>query len=123
MLSSYAETRFPSQNQYHADWYVSKNVPEDLLPCLQGNPKSTLSLFLDYPENEGSRLLQNSLPINNLHGIISQEKRILKYIPYQLRYFWNLSTALYTRTNVSTTGSVPVLSTCKTIRRHLPRLM
>jgi hypothetical protein len=68
---------------------------------------------LDYPEKGGSKCPQNSLPINNLHAIISDEKRILKYIPYQLRYFWNLSTALYNRINVSKTGSVPVMSTQK----------
>ena len=123
MLSSYAEPRFLSQNQHHADRYVSKNVPEDLLTCLQGSPKSNLSLFLDYLENWGSELLQNSPPINSLHGIISEEKRILKYILYQLRYFWNFSTALYTRINVSTAGSVPVLSSSKTMRRPLPRLI
>jgi hypothetical protein len=96
VLSSYAKPRFPSQNHHHADWYVSKSVPEDLLPCLQGSPKSNLSLFLDYPEKVGSKLLQKSLPINTLHSIISKEKRILKYFPYQLKYFWNLSTASYT---------------------------
>jgi len=93
------------------------------VPSFQGSPKSNPSLYLDYPENGGSKLLQNSLPINNLHGIISEEKRILKYNLYQLRYFWNLSTALHTRINISTNGSFPVLSSGKMMRRHLPRLM
>jgi hypothetical protein len=48
------------------------------------------------------------IPINNLHGIIS-ENGILNFIPYRLRYFWNLSIASHTSMNISETGSVPVI--------------
>ena len=93
---------------HHADSCTSRNVSEDLLPRLQGSPKSHLSLFLDYTENGGSKLLQNgnSYKQSTWHYIREWN---LKIHSLPIRYFWNLSIASHTSMNISETGSVPVI--------------